>query len=215
ETKSQATSGGIFVQEDREISYTADQLCNTRDGNRRIQLEVHNDVAYPYIFSFPATVIPDTVVDAFPLLISGVPAGAFEFTIRDSFGFEVTETIQVQEEIQPEFEVGIDHHRVLHPTCLNPFGGQIALNVTPEGPEYRFGLLQDEAEFFGDAVSGREVGEYVVEVEDQEGCVDTLHFTLGAQQELTVTGEEDALVLWPGEEEAILRIENDNPLYEG
>lgn len=214
ETENITSSGGIAVQEDREINYDLNQLCNNRDGGRRIELDIINAEAYPYTYTFHSSAIRDSVIRSVPFLISDVPPGQYEFTIRDSFGFEITETIVVQERVPPGFEVAVDPGRVQHPTCLNPFGGRIGLIATPAGPHYRFDLLNDDAVFQGDTVTGLVAGTYIIETENEQGCIDTLHYRIKEPQKLHVSWDTD-LILCPGDTRIDFRITNDDPLYEG
>jgi len=208
ETDSETLAGGIFVQEDREIIYDLNQQCNTRDGKRRIELDVVNDEAYPYAYSFNSPLVNDSTVSSIPFLIPDVPPGQYEFTIRDSFGYETTETIIVQESVPPDFQMIIDEDRIVHPTCLNPFGGQIAVSLTPVNQNYQLDLLNDAADFVLDSVSGLVAGRYIIQAENDAGCIDTLSYTLRNPREINISWEASQLVLCPGEQEVILYIED-------
>ena len=200
--------GGIYVQEDRELIYDLNQLCNTRAGKRRMVLNVINDEAYPYSYSFNSSVVPDSILDTFPFLIPDVPPGQYDFTIRDSFGFEITETITVQDHVPPGFDLSIDPDRVVKPTCLRPFGGQIAVTLSPQDQSYKLRLLNDDANFSQDSVAGLVAGQYVIEAEDEMGCIDTVSYTLVNPRDVNIAWNTDDMVLCPGDDHVFLVIED-------
>lgn len=204
--------GGIIVQEDRELIYDLIQLCNTRDGRHRIELDIINDEAYPYFYSFHSPDIPDSTIRTVPFTIPDVPPGQYEFTIRDSFGFEITESFIVKESVPPGFDLTVDPMQVLPPTCLNPFGGQIGIRIDPSDQMYRLEMINDEAEFVGQTVSGLVAGTYVIEAENESGCIDTIHYTLQNPKEINVSWDAEDLVMCPDDPSVVLKIEDDSPV---
>ena len=208
EADNSARHGGIFVQEDREINYNLTQLCNTRDGKHRLKLNILNDEAYPYTYSFNSPLVPDSVVHSFPFMIRDIPAGQYEFTIRDSFGFEVTENFIVKEHVPPDFKLEIDADRVIQPNCINPWGGQIAVSINPQDQIYQLQLLNDDSSFAGDSISGLKPGRYMIQAEDEEGCVDTLSYTLDNPAEINISWDASKLVLCPDVRDVEFRIED-------
>ena len=208
ETNHRTAPGGIIVQEDRELIYDLIQLCNTRDGRHRVEVDIINDEAYPYSYSFHSPAVADSTIRSIPFIIPDVPPGQYEFTIRDSFGFEITETVVVRERVPPNFELNVDSSLVIHPTCLNPFGGEIGITITPEDQTYSLNLLNDDAMFSDQRASGLVAGTYIIEAENQSGCIDTIHFRLPNPRKIDVAWPTESLVLCPGESDVILEIEN-------
>ncbi len=205
--------GAIEVLKDRELIYDLNQLCNTTDGTHRIKLDVISEPAYPYTYSFHSAEVPDSMVVSTPFVIPDVPPGHYEFTIRDSFGFEITEDFIVLEQVPPNFEVNIDASRVIQPTCLNPMGGQLAVAVAPSNQNYQYELLHGSASFIDDIVSGLEPGKYTIRAKDEEGCVDTVSYTLTNPEEIYVTWDAASMVLCPGDDEVHFEVQdlNDPP----
>lgn len=208
ETDHLTSSGGIEIQEDRELSYQLTQLCNTREGKHRIQVEITSEDAYPYTYSFHSDVVVDSVITQAPLVIPEVPPGQYEFTLRDSFGFEKTGMFTVREHIEPGFEINVDTSQVVKPTCLNPFGGEIGITISPADQAYDLDFINDDAVFSDQRAIGLVAGTYIIEAENQSGCIDTIHFRLPNPREIDVGWEADNLVLCPGESDVVLEIED-------
>lgn len=209
EADNSARNGSIFVQEDREINYDLTQLCNTPDGKHRLQFNILNDEAYPYTYSFDSPLVADSVIHSLPLMITDIPAGQYEFTVRDSFGFEITEHVIVKENIPPDFKVEIEEDRVIQPNCINPWGGQIAVSINPQDQMYQLQLLNDGTSFTGDSIAGLKPGNYVIQVVDSMGCSDTLSYTLRNPREIEVSWDAGQLVLCPDVEDVVLRVEDE------
>ncbi len=208
ETNHHATAGGIEVMEDRDLTYVMTQMCNTREGNRRVLIELKSEDAYPYHFSVEGVL--DTVLIEMPFLIPDLAPGPYQLTLRDSFGFEKTTTFTVKEDVDPRFEMKIDPTQVVHPTCLHPFGGEIGITLTPEENNYDLVFLNDDVSFIDQHASGLVAGTYIIEAEDENGCVDTLHYFLPNPTEVQVGWDVSNLVFCPGVEEVYLELENRN-----
>src|SRR5690606_2539334 len=97
--------------------------------------------------------------------------------------------------------------RINHPSCLNPWDGQIAVTVLPEDQNYQLSLLNDPGEFSGNLVTKLAAGRYVIQAEDSIGCVDTLSYTLRNPREINVTWDGSELVLCPDVRDVVLRVE--------
>lgn len=192
--------GQIRVQEDREIDYELTQLCNTRDGKNRLQLILSGDKAFPYQLSFHSDEVEDTVIHEPIFLIAHVPQGIYEFTIRDSFGFEKGERFEVVDFIPPDFELNIEEDFSRNPDCLHPAGGVISVSVSEDGDFY-FDLPDyPERNFEGDSIIGLTHGLYVIRAEDEKGCIDTISYRLVPPAEIEVEWDTD-LVFCPDDRE--------------
>lgn len=205
-----AAEGRIRVLEDRTLDYALEQLCSTRKGENRLLLTLHGADAFPYAVFFrqDSLVFHEDEWRDSSLLIPHLPAGRYEFVVRDSFGFEKREEIEVSDFVAPGFKVNADEERSRDPDCLNPSGGVIAVSVSSAG-EYSFDLPgYPDREFQGDSVTGLEAGRYVIRAEDENGCIDTVSYHLFLPAEIQVGWDTAELVFCPGTEEVVFVLEN-------
>lgn len=202
--------GQIAVQEDREINYDLVQLCTTRDGKNRLLITLgEDDNAYPYLVSLHSEKGRlDTVMQEDSLLIPHLPAAEYEFTIRDSFGFEKSEKWEMLEFVSSDIEISVSEEDSRHPDCLRPEGGKISVEVSPDG-RYLLDLPgYPEHHFEGDSVTGLAHGVYVLRAEDENGCIDTVSYRLEPPAEIEAGWDAAELVFCPGTNEVPFVLED-------
>lgn len=207
ETDHQMSEGGIRILEDRELFYDISTLCTTRDGNHRIQLEIKSEDAVPYTITVYPGGFSDSLWSREPYVINNLLPGEYKITIRDSFGFEKVEMYDLVANPDPGFVMQVDESTLVSPTCLNPFGGEMSITIFPEDESYDLRFLNDDALFTGPRAHGLVGGHYIIEAENNLGCIDTLHFTLPPPSEIQVSWNQDALVLCPGTEAVYLDVQ--------
>lgn len=203
---SHLSGGGIDILEDREIPFEWEQLCMNRAGEHRIALSAGDSDGYPYSYTLLPAGMTDSVFHPSEFIIPGLEAGEYELTIRDSFGFERTETVVVSKKAPVPFTLEIID--IENPDCLNPEGGRMTGKITPGG-DYQMDFMNRPDHFFdGETADGLPAGRFIVRAEDEDGCTDTVSVTLDPPREIQISWNPADLVFCPETDAVRFEIED-------
>lgn len=207
-----ANTGVVRLPDDNRFLLETRPLCSETPGRFDLELNIFGHSA-PYKYSFPGSDIPDSTFSDSVIIIRDIPYGRRDLNVSNRFGSTSAGYIDVSpESLGGRFIARVDSASVLPPSCGQPLG-QVPLSVTPSHGNYQYHWVEGEREYPGPLMTGIPPGLHTFRITDDNHCSLDLSYEMLAETGLTVSWDEEDLIMCPGEEFISLNVQTSTTDY--